>query len=89
MSQAGDPPRPPPTDVGDEPPRQDIDFGEDRPRAPASDTTEDPRSDQEKQQDAELANRLSLLIEGANERVVPLVKQMREVRLFRHLDQAK
>ena len=83
MSQAGDPPRPPPTEVGDEQPRQDIDFGEARQRGPASDTSDDPRTDEEKKQDAELANRLSLLIEDANERVVPLVKQMREVRLFR------
>lgn len=40
----------------------------------------DPRTKDEKEVDAKLAERLSVLIEEANERVVPLVKMVRQVR---------
>jgi hypothetical protein len=48
-------------------------------QGPGSDTTSDDRTDDQKKQDAELANRLSALIEDANERVVPLTKMIRKV----------
>jgi hypothetical protein len=40
---------------------------------------EDPRTDDQKKVDKQLAERLSVLIEDANERVVPLVKMIRKV----------
>ena len=42
-------------------------------------STSDPRSSQEQKQDAELAKRLSSIIEDANRRVVPLCKMIRQV----------
>lgn len=57
----------------------DIDLRDDRLRGPASETSSDDRNDDQVKQDAELANRLSALIEDTNERVVPLVKMMRQV----------
>ena len=42
----------------------------------------DPRTKDEQEVDVKLAERLSVLIEEANERVVPLVKMVRQVRLF-------
>ncbi|KAF5364437.1 hypothetical protein D9758_010679 [Tetrapyrgos nigripes] len=47
-------------------------------QGPGSDTTSDDRTDDQKKQDAELANRLSALIEDANEKVVPLTKMIRK-----------
>ncbi|KAF5393867.1 hypothetical protein D9757_000181 [Collybiopsis confluens] len=46
-------------------------------QAPASDTT-DNRNDDQKQKDAEIAERLSALIEDANSRVVPLCRMIRK-----------
>ncbi|KAF8825588.1 uncharacterized protein C8R40DRAFT_1111340 [Lentinula edodes] len=46
-------------------------------RGPPSDTSDD-RSDDERKKDAELAERLSRLIEDANSRVVPLCKMIRK-----------
>ncbi|KAJ3869608.1 hypothetical protein EV359DRAFT_29669 [Lentinula novae-zelandiae] len=46
-------------------------------RGPPSDTSDD-RSDVERKKDAELAERLSRLIEDANSRVVPLCKMIRK-----------
>ncbi|KAJ4474992.1 hypothetical protein J3R30DRAFT_633069 [Lentinula aciculospora] len=46
-------------------------------RGPPSDTS-DGRNDEEKKKDAELAERLSRLIEDANSRVVPLCKMIRK-----------
>jgi hypothetical protein len=43
------------------------------------DSASDSRPPQQQQQDAELADRLSSIIEDANRRVVPLVKQIRQV----------
>lgn len=43
-------------------------------------TTTDDRSPEQQNQDAELADRLSSLIEDANRRVVPLCKMIRKVR---------
>lgn len=47
-------------------------------KGPQSDTTDD-RNDEQIKQDAELAERLSRLIEDANSRVVPLCKMIRKV----------
>jgi len=64
--------------AGDHP--ADIGLHDDRamPRAPPSDTTSDDRNEEQVREDAELANRLSALIEDANERVVPLTKMIRK-----------
>ncbi len=47
-----------------------------------TDSTEDERTPEEVQQDKELAERLSALIEDANSRVVPLTKMIRKVCYF-------
>ncbi|KAI0093828.1 hypothetical protein BDY19DRAFT_919173 [Irpex rosettiformis] len=48
-------------------------------RGPVSEASSDaPRTPDQQKQEAELANRLSQLIEETNERVVPLVKMMRQ-----------
>jgi hypothetical protein len=47
-------------------------------QGPPSDATTDDRNDDEKKRDAELAERLSRLIEDANSRVVPLCKMIRK-----------
>ena len=39
----------------------------------------DERTDDEKKTDKELADRLSVLIENANERLIPLVRMIRKV----------
>ncbi|KAH8929436.1 hypothetical protein BT69DRAFT_1235884 [Atractiella rhizophila] len=39
---------------------------------------EDPRTDEEKKKDDELADRLSVLLEDANEKVVPITKMIRK-----------
>lgn len=44
-----------------------------------ADSNADDRSPNDEQKDAELANRLSSLIEDANRRVVPLCKMIRQV----------
>lgn len=41
----------------------------------------DPRSKQEEEEDAKLAERLSIMIEEANQRIVPLCKMIRQVSL--------
>ena len=41
--------------------------------------TKDSRSPEQQKQDAELAERLSSIIEDANRRVVPIVKMIRQV----------
>ena len=41
----------------------------------------DDRTDDEKKTDKELAERLSVLIENANERLIPLVRMIRKVNL--------
>jgi len=66
------------TALGDH--QTDIGLHEDRavPRPPPSDTTSDDRNEEQTREDAELANRLSALIEDANERVVPLTKMIRK-----------
>ncbi|KAI0699651.1 hypothetical protein BC835DRAFT_1267585 [Cytidiella melzeri] len=56
----------------------DIDFRSDRLQGPPSDVTSEDRTEEQEKQDAELANRLSVLIEGANERVVPIVQMIRK-----------
>jgi hypothetical protein len=48
----------------------------------------DNRSKEDQEADAKLAERLSVMIESANERVVPLVKMVRQVRCFRPLSRA-
>jgi hypothetical protein len=58
----------------------DIDLRSDRLAGPPSDVTSDDRSPEERKEEAELANRLSVLIESANERVVPLTDMIRKVR---------
>ena len=58
----------------------DIDLRSDRLRGPPSDVTSEDRTDEQQKQDAELANRLSQLIEDANQRVVPLTNMIRQVR---------
>ncbi|KAF5364410.1 hypothetical protein D9758_010693 [Tetrapyrgos nigripes] len=61
-----------------------VDFQQlrDQAKPPASDagtdTTSDDRTDDQKKADAELANRMSSLIEDANEKVVPLCKMIRK-----------
>ncbi|KAJ3752806.1 hypothetical protein EV361DRAFT_807770 [Lentinula raphanica] len=45
---------------------------------PPSNATSDARNDEERKKDAELAERLSRLIEDANSRVVPLCKMIRK-----------
>ena len=61
----------------------DIELHDDRLRPPASEaSSDDPRPADQQRAEAELANRLSQLIEETNERVVPLVKMMRQVFSF-------
>lgn len=43
-------------------------------------SSSDERTDEQKKQDAELAERLSSIIEAANEKVIPLCKMIRKVR---------
>ena len=50
-----------------------------RERTPTQDTRNPDRTDEEKQKDAEIAERLARLIEDANSRVVPLCKMIRKV----------
>jgi len=72
MSQAAASPQPP----------SEIDLRDQRGMlgGPGSETsTSGDRTEEEKKQDAELANRLSALIEDANSRVVPLTKMIRKV----------
>ncbi|KAF9070949.1 hypothetical protein BDP27DRAFT_1322937 [Rhodocollybia butyracea] len=52
--------------------------GEGLDNAPPPSTTNPDRTDEEKKHDAELAERLSRLIEDANSRVVPLCKMIRK-----------
>ncbi|KAK7456424.1 hypothetical protein VKT23_010672 [Stygiomarasmius scandens] len=71
MSQAAASPQPP----------SEIDLRDQRGMlgGPGSETsTSGDRTEEEKKQDAELANRLSALIEDANSRVVPLTKMIRK-----------
>ncbi|KAI0345023.1 hypothetical protein BDW22DRAFT_988545 [Trametopsis cervina] len=58
--------------------RPDIELRDDRLRGPPSDATSDDRTEEQQKQDAELANRLSVIIEDANERVVPLTDMIRK-----------
>ncbi|KIK65438.1 hypothetical protein GYMLUDRAFT_56159 [Collybiopsis luxurians FD-317 M1] len=64
MSQAGDP--------------ATYRFGQGLDNAPPPSTTNDERTDEEKKKEAEIAERLSRLIEDANSRVVPLCKMIRK-----------
>ena len=45
-----------------------------------NDPVDDPRAEQERRADNELADRLSVLIEEANSRVTPLCRMIRKVR---------
>lgn len=54
-------------------------IGEQLKNAPPPSTTNPDRTDEDKQKDAEIAERLSRLIEDANSRVVPLCKMIRKV----------
>lgn len=47
--------------------------------APSEASTDDDRTPDERKQEAELAIKLSRMIEEANEKVVPLVKMVRKV----------
>jgi len=63
----------------------EIDFQQlrdqaENPPAP-SESSADERTEDQKKADAELANRLSALIEDANSRVVPLCQMIRKVSL--------
>ncbi|KAF5393866.1 hypothetical protein D9757_000180 [Collybiopsis confluens] len=53
-------------------------LGQGLDNAPPPSTTNDERTDDEKKKDAEIAERLSRLIEDANSRVVPLCKMIRK-----------
>jgi len=53
-------------------------IGEQLKNAPPPSTTNPDRTDEDKQKDAEIAERLSRLIEDANSRVVPLCKMIRK-----------
>ena len=61
----------------------DIDLRSGILQGPPSDVTSEPRNEDEKKQDAELATRLAALIEDANQRVIPLTNMIRKVRLQR------
>jgi hypothetical protein len=58
---------------------QDQGPGPDESASNSGATSTDNRSSEQKKQDAELAERLSSLIEDANRRVVPLCKMIRQV----------
>ncbi|KAJ3722600.1 hypothetical protein C8R42DRAFT_696077 [Lentinula raphanica] len=53
-------------------------IGEGLDNAPPPSTTNDERTDEEKKKEAEIAERLSRLIEDANSRVVPLTRMIRK-----------
>jgi hypothetical protein len=55
------------------------------PQETFSEAGTDDRTDQEKQADKELAERLSIIIEDANRRVLPIVKMIRSASLSRLL----
>jgi hypothetical protein len=50
------------------------------PDFPNAETATDNRPDAQKQAEKQLANRLSTIIENANERVIPICKMIRRVR---------
>ncbi|KAJ3843628.1 hypothetical protein EV361DRAFT_66074 [Lentinula raphanica] len=55
----------------------DLRIGQGLENAPPPSTTNEDRSDEERKKEAEIAERLSRLIEDANSRVIPLTKMIR------------
>ncbi|KAJ3768314.1 hypothetical protein FB446DRAFT_781554 [Lentinula raphanica] len=55
----------------------DLRIGQGLDNAPPPSTTNEDRSDEERKKEAEIAERLSRLIEDANSRVIPLTKMIR------------
>ena len=68
------------TDVADQTPH----FGQQHIDVDNDSIGSDDRSVDQKKQDAELAERLSSIIEGTNERVTPLCKMIRKVGVSDH-----